>query len=26
VQHVRETTQFKTVDDLLSSGETWEIK
>lgn len=26
VEEVRATTKFKTVDDLLSSGETWEIK
>ena len=26
VEHVRATTKFKTVDDLLSSGETWVIE
>lgn len=25
IDHVRATTKFKTMDDLLSSGETWEI-
>lgn len=26
IEHVRATTKFKTMDDLLSSGETWDIK
>lgn len=26
IEHVRENSKFKTVDDLLKSGETWEIK
>tara|TARA_R110002050_G_scaffold286088_1_gene436139 strand:- start:94048 stop:95061 length:1014 start_codon:yes stop_codon:yes gene_type:complete len=26
VEYVRKTTKFKTVDDLLGSGETWEIE